>query len=83
VKLDQNIFKEDSIANAPNNFGGIGRRGPYTKTGDAQTPAKISLGELRRQHFMTDNELGYEIKAIKDSRGKKISIYCCRHTNAY
>ena len=74
VQLDQNIFKGDSIANVANNFGGIGRRGPYTKTGDAQTPAKISLGELRRQHFMTDNELGYEIKAIKDSRGKKLDF---------
>jgi len=74
VQLDQNIFKDDSIANAANNFGGIGRRGPYTKAGDAKTPAKISLGELRRQHFMADNELGYEISAIKDSRGNKLNF---------
>jgi predicted secreted protein len=71
VQLDQNIFKGDSIANMGSNFGGIGRRGPYTGAGDADTPAKMSLGELRRQHFMTDNELGYEISAIKDSRGTK------------
>jgi predicted secreted protein len=74
VQLDQNIFKGDSIANMGSNFGGIGRRGPYTGAGDADTPAKMSLGELRRQHFMTDNELGYEISAIKDSRGKKLSF---------
>ena len=74
VQLDQNIFKDDSIANAANNFGGIGRRGPYTKAGDAKTPAKISLGELRRQQFMADNELGYEISAIKDSKGKKLNF---------
>ena len=72
VQLDQNIFKDDSIANMANNFGGIGRRGPYIQTGDAQTPAKISLGELRRQQFMADNELGYQISAIKDSGGKKL-----------
>ena len=40
VQLDQNIFKEDSIANRANNFGGIGRRGPFTKPGDKETPAK-------------------------------------------
>ncbi len=74
VQLDQNIFKEDSIANTANNFGGIGRRGPYTKAGDQHTPAKISLGELRRQHFMADNELGYEISAVKDNRGKPLSF---------
>ena len=74
VQLDQNIFKDDSIANVANNFGGIGRRGPYTKPGDRNTPAKISLGELRRQHFMADNELGYEISAVKDNRGKPLSF---------
>ena len=74
VQLDQNIFKEDSIANTANNFGGIGRRGPFTKAGDEKTAAKISLGELRRQQFMADNELGYEISAVKDHRGNKLSF---------
>jgi predicted secreted protein len=74
VQLDQNIFKEDSIANTANNFGGIGRRGPYTKAGDKITPAKISLGELRRQQFMADNELGYEISAVKDDSGDKLNF---------
>jgi len=74
VQLDQNIFKDDSIANTANNFGGIGRRGPYTKAGDQHKPAKISLGELRRQQFMADNELGYEISAVKNSKGKKLDF---------
>jgi predicted secreted protein len=74
VQLDQNIFKDDSIANAANNFGGIGRRGPFTQAGNENTPAKISLGELRRQQFMADNQLGYEISAVKDSRGKQLSF---------
>ncbi|TQF71306.1 M1 family metallopeptidase [Pseudoalteromonas luteoviolacea] len=74
VQLDQNIFKEDSIANMANNFGGVGRRGPLTQAGTSTTPAKISLGELRRQQFMADNELGYEISAVTNSRGKKLSF---------
>ncbi|MBQ4811116.1 M1 family metallopeptidase [Pseudoalteromonas luteoviolacea] len=74
VQLDQNIFKDDSIANMANNFGGVGRRGPLTQAGDTNKPAKISLGELRRQQFMTDNELGYEISAVTDNRGKKLSF---------
>ncbi|KZW98169.1 aminopeptidase [Pseudoalteromonas luteoviolacea] len=74
VQLDQNIFKDGSIANMANNFGGAGRRGPLTKAGDTSKPAKISLGELRRQQFMADNELGYEISAVTDNRGKKLSF---------
>ncbi|WP_042143706.1 MULTISPECIES: M1 family aminopeptidase [unclassified Pseudoalteromonas] len=74
VQLDQNIFKEDSIANRANNFAGIGRRGPMTKAGDKDTPAKLSLGELRRHQFMADNELGYEISKISDSRGKNLDF---------
>lgn len=74
VQLDQNIFKDDSIANTANNFGGIGRRGPFTQAGDENTPAKISLGELRRQQFMADNQLGYEINAVNDSRGKPLNF---------
>ncbi|RLV59289.1 M1 family peptidase [Parashewanella curva] len=74
VQLDQNIFKKDSIANAANDFGGIGRRGPYTKAGDANTPAKISFGELRRQQYMEDVKLGYDIQAVKDDDGKPLKF---------
>ena len=42
VQLDQNIFKEDSMANVASNFGGIGRRGPKTEAGDAKKRAKLS-----------------------------------------
>jgi predicted secreted protein len=74
VQLDQNIFQDDSIANMANNFGGIGRRGPFTSSGDRNKAAKISLGELRRQQFMTDNELGYEISSVKGDNGKSLSF---------
>lgn len=64
LQLDQNIFKPDSIANVANNFGGIGRRGPAASSGDASRPARLSLGELRRQQYLTDNEVGYDIQAV-------------------
>ncbi|UTW57772.1 M1 family metallopeptidase [Kordiimonas sp. SCSIO 12603] len=64
LQLDQNIFKPDSIANMANNFGGIGRRGPAAAAGDASRPARLSLGELRRQQYLTDNEVGYDIQAV-------------------
>ncbi|MBQ4863627.1 M1 family metallopeptidase [Pseudoalteromonas sp. MMG013] len=73
VQLDQNIFKDDSIANQANNFGGIGRRGPLTKAGDKDKRAKLSLEELRRQQFMSDNGLGYEISAVNDKRGNSLN----------
>jgi len=74
VQLDQNRFKEDSIANTTSDFGAMGRRGPENQAGDRNTPAKLSLGELRRQQFMADNELGYEISAVKDDSGKAIKF---------
>ena len=74
VQLDQNIFKDDSIANMSQNFGGIGDRGPSASAGSASKPAKLSLGALRRQQFLADNEVGYEISAVKDSRGKAIDF---------
>lgn len=74
VQLDQNIFKEDSIANMSNNFGGIGNRGPAASAGDGSKPAKLSLGTLRRQQFLADNEVGYDINAVKDSKGKVLDF---------
>ncbi len=72
LQLDQNIFKPDSIANMGTNFGGIGRRGPAASAGSASTPAKLSLGELRRQQYLTDNEVGYDIQAVTDSKGREL-----------
>ena len=74
VQLDQNIFKDDSIANMSNNFGGIGNRGPSASAGSSSEAAKLSLGTLRRHQFLADNEVGYEINAVKDSSGKAIAF---------
>lgn len=74
VQLDQNIFKKDSIANMATDFGGKGRRGHFTQAGDKETPTKISIKELRRQHYLADNEVGYEISAIKDKRGNQLEF---------
>ncbi|MCF6457147.1 M1 family metallopeptidase [Pseudoalteromonas sp. MMG024] len=74
VQLDQNRFKDDSIANMATDFGGLGRRGPVNTVGDATKATKLNLNELRAMHFKADNELGYEIKAVKDSRGNAIKF---------
>ncbi|GGD71120.1 M1 family metallopeptidase [Lacimicrobium alkaliphilum] len=72
LQLDQNKFKPDSMAERSTAFAGIGRRGPATKAGDGDKPARLSLGELRRQQFMQDNELGYEIGAVNDAMGNRL-----------
>ena len=69
LQLDQNIFRNDSMAELSDDFGGIGRRGPAVQAGDADTPARLSLDELRRQQFMRDVALGYEIASVEDSQG--------------
>lgn len=79
LQLDQNKFKSDSMAEMSTAFAGIGRRGPSTKSGKGQAPAKLSLDELRRHQFMQDNVLGYQIASIK--AGSKNLDYTIVGTN--
>jgi hypothetical protein len=75
VQLDQNKFRNDSMSALTMTFGGIGNRGPATATASSSKPAQLSLGALRRQQFVDDNVLGYNIQAVKDTAGKSL-----RHT---
>ena len=72
LQLDQNVFRSDSIANVAQDFGGAGRRGPAVSAGDLETPTRLSLGELRRQHSLEDNEYGYQINSVTDARGNAL-----------
>lgn len=74
LQLDQNVFNKESMANRSNAFAGIGRRGPGTQAASDGNPAKLSLGELRRQQFMADVDLGYTIDAVKDGRGNPLKF---------
>lgn len=73
LQLDQNRFKSDSLAERSAEFGGLGRRGPTTKKLTDKAPAGISLGELRRRQWLADNEPGYKILSISDSKGESLS----------
>jgi hypothetical protein len=75
VQLDQNKFRNDSMSALSTTFGGIGNRGPATATASSSKPAQLSLAALRRQQFVDDNVLGYDIQAVKDTAGKSL-----RHT---
>ena len=69
LQLDQNIFKSDSIAERTSTFKGAALQGrPDAK------PAKLSLGQLRRQQFMNDNELGFTIANVKDDSGDELKV---------
>ncbi|KKK97991.1 hypothetical protein LCGC14_2647220, partial [marine sediment metagenome] len=37
-------------------------------------PAKLSLAQLRRQQFMSDNELGFTVANVKDESGKELNV---------
>jgi len=73
LQLDQNKFKNDSLSAMTTTFGGIGNRGPGTQSAKGSSPAKISLSALRRQHFVEDVKLGYDISNVKDGRGKALN----------
>ena len=68
LQLDQNVFKNDSIAETTQTFKSTLTSFPADK------PAKLSLGDLRRQQFMSDNELGYTISNVKDDNGNELRV---------
>lgn len=72
VQLDQNRFKPDSMANLTTTFGGIGTRGPATQAATDSSPAKISLGMLRREQFLADVAVGYDISRVVDGFGNPL-----------
>ncbi|WP_337880618.1 M1 family metallopeptidase [Rheinheimera sp.] len=61
-QLDQNIFKSDSMAELSRTFDGVNP--------NPDEAGKLSLSELRRQQFMADHELGYQLGDIKTPDGQ-------------
>ncbi|MBN27707.1 MAG: aminopeptidase [Alteromonadaceae bacterium] len=72
LQLDQNKFKNDSMSAMTTTFGGIGARGPATKGATSSKPAQVSLAALRRDQFVADHELGYDIQKVVDATGSKL-----------
>ncbi|MFQ3197639.1 MAG: putative secreted protein [Paraglaciecola sp.] len=72
LQLDQNKFRSDSLSAMSSSFGGIGARGPATKSASGDKPAQLSLDALRRQQYVADHELGYQIGEIRDASGQKL-----------
>ena len=72
MQLEQNKFRDDSMSAKTTTFGGIGSRGPTTIAGTTSKPAQLSLDALRRQQFVDDNVLGYDITAVTDNQGNKL-----------
>jgi len=76
LQLDQNKFRQDSMAELSTAFADHARRGPLTKTPDEREgnqAHQISLDELRRRQFMADHELGYDIQSVEDINGRGLS----------
>jgi predicted secreted protein len=72
IQLDQNKYRADSMSALTTTFGGIGNRGPATQSANDDTPARLSLDELRSQQFVEDTELGYELHKITDDKGNAL-----------
>ncbi len=69
LQLDQNRFRDDSLAERSAAFADSARRGPRVRPAEGDKPPQLSLEELRRHQYMADNSLGYELPSIRDSRG--------------
>ncbi|MEN7343693.1 MAG: M1 family metallopeptidase [Pseudomonadota bacterium] len=69
LQLDQNRFRNDSLAERSAAFADASRRGPAVSDAADGKPPQISLDELRRQQFMADNALGYDLSSVRDATG--------------
>lgn len=72
LQLDQNKYRPDSLSSQTTTFDGIGTRGPSTKAVTLDKPGGISLSALRKQQFMADNELGYDITNVQQADGQPL-----------
>ncbi|SMQ58096.1 Peptidase family M1 [Pseudidiomarina planktonica] len=70
VQLDQNIFRSDSMAEMTSTF----ESSQETNLGGIDKPARLSLNQLRRQQFMQDNELGYDISRLEATNGQELKF---------
>lgn len=71
LQLDQNRFKDNSIAELTTTFSGLNN--PSAKNKDhRKAMGKLSLGALRMQQYKEDNELGYQLNSVKSSDGKEL-----------
>lgn len=66
LQLDQNRFRRDSMSELSSTFNG--------SSPESDTPARLSMNALRRQQYMEDAALGYEINAVTDSRGNGLAF---------
>ncbi len=69
LQLDQNRYRQDSMAELSQAFADSSRRGPKLEDSGEEKPPQISLDELRRQQFLADNEIGYQIAAVRGEHG--------------
>ncbi|BFM12213.1 M1 family metallopeptidase [Simiduia litorea] len=74
LQLEQNRFRRDSMSETTLTFGGIGNRGPGTRSASEEAPAGITLDELRRQHWLDDHEVGFNISDLKDQKGSPLKM---------
>jgi len=65
LQLDQNRFRSDSMANLSSTFNGA--------SPELDSPARLSLGQLRRLQYTAEEALGYEINAVTDNSGNELA----------
>ncbi|MEM9553648.1 MAG: M1 family metallopeptidase [Acidobacteriota bacterium] len=70
LQLDQNRFRNDSLAERSAGFAVTSRRGPRVEDAKDGKPPRLSLDALRRRQFMSDNTLGYELPSVRDAGGE-------------
>ena len=67
LQLDQNIFKNDSIARRSEVAANSGTRRDSTGSGDS-----LSFAAMRRHHAFQDRDYGFDIGVVRDASGRAL-----------
>ncbi|MCF6319218.1 MAG: aminopeptidase, partial [Proteobacteria bacterium] len=71
LQLEQNRFRNDSMGELTQTFGGMQNSNSKSNSNE-KASAKITLGQLRRQQFMQDVDLGYTLSDVTDGNGNEL-----------
>jgi len=72
VQLEQNRFKQDSVAERTLAFNTTAEGGSLLADSADDKPVQIGMAQLRRNQFFADNEIGYKISDVKDAEGEPL-----------
>ncbi|MGB0894933.1 MAG: M1 family metallopeptidase [Parashewanella sp.] len=73
-QLEQNRYAKNSVSELTRTFNGIKNGVRATDANKESSFAKLNLKELRRQQYLADNDLEYQLKNVTNANGQPLKF---------